>query len=76
MVEWRQTLLIKNLNAISLLPNTKFEVMALTKKQEKNSLKISADKVELISKKDGISEQNQNQQHNAVKQAQGPNTKR
>ncbi len=33
-------------------------------------------KVELTSKENGVSKENQNQQHNTQKQAQGPNTKR
>ncbi len=50
--------------------------MILQKRENKNRLDISTVKIELKSNKDGISEQNQNQGHNAVKQAQGPNTKR
>jgi len=64
------------MNAIPSMLYTSLEVIELIRKQEKNSLKISADKVELISKNDGVSKQNQNQRHNVIKQAQGPNTKR
>jgi hypothetical protein len=62
------------MNSISSMHHTKLEVMKLTRK--KNSFKTSADKVELMSKRVGVTEQNQNQQHNTIKQAQGPNTKK
>lgn len=52
------------------------EVKVVKKNEMKNRLEISADNVEMTSQKNGISKQNQNQNHNAVKQAQGPNTKR
>ncbi len=76
-VGYRETSLSNDdLNTILPILHTNLEVIELTRHQDKNSLKVSAGKVELRSKKDGVSEQNQNQQHNTVKQAKGPNTKR
>ncbi len=48
----------------------------MNKDEEKNRPDISAEKVELTSRKNGLTKQNQNQRHNTIKQAQGPNTKR
>ncbi len=76
-VGYRETSLSNDdLNTILPILHTNLEVIELTRNQDKNSLKVSAGNVELRSKKDGVSEQNQNQQHNTVKQAKGPNTKR
>jgi hypothetical protein len=41
-----------------------------------NKLDIAAGKVQLKSEGNGISVENQNQQHNTQKEALGPNTKR
>lgn len=48
----------------------------MSKNKKGNRLEISADKVHLKSERNGISEENQNQQHNTQKEAMGPNTKR
>ena len=45
-------------------------------KNKKESIKPVADKVDLKSKRKGISSENQNQNHNTQKEALGPNTKR
>lgn len=48
----------------------------MSKNKKGNRLGISADKVHLKSERTGITEENQNQQHNTQKEAMGPNTKR
>lgn len=45
-------------------------------KSTRNRLSVSADKVQMKSKVNGITDQNQNQGHNTQKQALGPNTER
>ncbi|MEM5769429.1 MAG: hypothetical protein AAGU32_14210 [Bacillota bacterium] len=48
--------------------------MPKTKRGDK--FENAADKVQLKSERNGISAENQNQQHNTQKEALGPNTKR
>ena len=48
----------------------------MSKNKKGNRLEISADKVHLKSERNGITEENQNQQRNTQKQAMGPNNKR
>lgn len=48
----------------------------MSKNNKGNRLEISANKVHLKSERNGIAEENQNQQHNTQKEAMGPNTQR
>lgn len=48
----------------------------MSKTRSRNEIKKATDKVQLKSKKNSVSEENQNQKHNTQKQALGPNTKR
>lgn len=48
----------------------------MSKNRSRNELKKAAEKVQLKSKNNSVSEENQNHNHNTQKQALGPNIKR
>ena len=48
----------------------------MSKNRKSNKPEIAVNKVHQKSERNGIAEENQNQQHNTQKEAMGPNTKR
>lgn len=48
----------------------------MSKTRARNNIKTAAEKVQLKSAKNGLTNENQNQKHNTQKEALGPNTRR